>query len=112
MYELKETASSMRNNQTKNASKNVKYYSNDDVLLWKATLKAEFTYDGDSATCILSNINFTTYTSLWQCKNSSATKNGPQARGSITAISLTANTNQKEVTKLLIIKCSPSGKTS
>lgn len=61
------------------------YYSNKNVLQWKAVLDATFTYNGSSATCTKVNgLNVTIYDSSWSVGSKSTSKSGNTAYGYLT----------------------------
>lgn len=66
-------------------SKEYKYYSSSNVIQWKATLNATFTYTGSSATCTkVNSLNVTIYDSAWSVGSKSTSKSGNTAYGYLT----------------------------
>ena len=66
-------------------SKVTDHYSGDNVLVWKATLQATFTYDGSSARCTaVDNLSVRIFESGWSMASKSSSKSGNTATGNIT----------------------------
>lgn len=61
------------------------YYSDGNVLQWKAVLDATFTYNGSSATCTrVNSLNVTVYDSSWSVGSKSTSRSGNTAYGYLT----------------------------
>lgn len=61
------------------------YYSDTNVLQWKAVLNATFTYNGSSATCTsVNSLNVTIYDSSWSVGSKSTSRSGNTAYGYLT----------------------------
>lgn len=61
------------------------YYSDNNVLAWKAVLNATFTYNGSSATCTsVNSLNVTIYDSSWSVGSKSTSRSGNTAYGYLT----------------------------
>ncbi len=105
---IEDTANS-RATSTKSGTKNLNYYSADDELLWKATLKGTFSYNGTSATCTAASITHTVYDSTWKITSATATKSGNKAVGDVTAKHYFLGIPIKTLEQSFKITCSASG---
>ena len=106
--EVEETVST-RATGTKNGQKTATYVDSDNVVQWKATLKATFTYTGSSATCTNSSITYTISDSSWKITEATATKSGNKATGDVTAKKYFLGIPTKTVEETITITCSANG---
>ena len=106
--EVKETTISRASN-TKNAQRTATHTDSDGNVLWKATLKATFTYTGSSATCTYSSITYTVSDSSWKITEATATKSGNKATGNVTAKMYILGIPFKTVEKAITLTCSANG---
>ena len=88
------------------------YYSDTNVLQWKAVLNATFTYNGSSATCTsVNSLNVTIYDSAWSVGSKSTSKSGSTAYGYLTMNGkLVSGTQGVPVT--LTLSCDKNGNLS
>lgn len=86
--------------------------SEDNVLEWKATLKATFTYDGSTSRCTSVNSpTVTIYDSTWSLDSKSCSKSGNTATGTITmAKKLLLGSGKVPIT--LTLSCDKNGNLS
>ncbi len=94
---------------TKPGSISYSHYDASNVLLWKVTLNATFTYNGTTATCTSATPSYTVYGSAWKVTKSTASHSGNTATGSFTAKRYTLGIPVETVNKTLTLTCSPSG---
>ncbi len=95
---------------TVGASKTSYYYSDDDELIWSATLHGTFSYNGSSATCTEASItSYATYASLWEITSAVGTRSGNTAIGTIVAKKYFLGVAIQTVEGSLQISCSPTG---
>lgn len=106
--EITETTIARASN-TKGGTKSYTYYNSDGDALWKATLDAQFTYTGSSATCTSSKITYTIYDSSWKITEATATKSGNKATGNVTAKKYFLGIPTKTVEETITITCSANG---
>lgn len=106
--EITETTISRASN-AKGGTKSYTHYNSDGEALWKATLDAQFTYTGSSATCTSSKITYTVYNSSWKITEATATKSSNKATGNVTAKMYILGIPFKTVEKAITITCSASG---
>ena len=106
--EITETTISRASN-TKGGQKSATHYDSDGEAQWKATLDAQFTYTGSSATCTSSKITYTIYDSSWKITEATATKSGNKAMGNVTAKKYFLGIPTKTVEKAITITCSANG---
>lgn len=96
-------------NAAKSGSTSYSYYTSSNVLLWKVTLNATFTYNGTTATCTSATPSYTVYNSSWKVTKSTASHSGNTATGSFTAKRYTLGIPVETVNKTLTLTCSPNG---
>ena len=97
---------------TKSGTAIKNYYSNDDVLQWKAVLDATFTYNGSSATCTKVNgLNVTIYDSSWSVGSKSTSKSGNTAYGYLTMRGMLVG-GEQGVPVTLTLTCDRNGNLS
>ncbi|MBQ6931143.1 MAG: hypothetical protein IJN38_03355 [Clostridia bacterium] len=106
--EVEDTTISRASN-TKNAQRTATHTDSNGNVLWKATLKATFTYTGSSATCTNSNITYTISDSSWKITEATATKSGNKATGNVTAKKYVLGIPFKTVEETITITCSANG---
>lgn len=109
VVDIIEDATNARATSTKSGTKNLNYYSADDELLWKATLKGTFSYNGSSATCTAASITHTVYDSSWRITSATATKSSNQAIGNVTAKHYVLGIPIKTLEQSFKITCSANG---
>ncbi len=98
-----------RASYTKGGTKSYTYYDSDGDAQWKATLDAQFTYTGSSATCTSSKITYTVYNSSWKITEATATKSGNKATGDVTAKKYILGIPFRTVEETITITCSANG---
>lgn len=103
------TASAKAFNATKSGSISYSFYGASNVLLWKVTLAATFSYNGSTATCTSATPSYTVYNSSWKVTKSTASRSGNTATGIFTAKRYTLGIPVETVNKTLTLTCSPSG---
>lgn len=94
---------------TKLGSISYSHYNASNVLLWKVTLDATFSYNGSTATCISATPSYTIYNSLWKVTKATASHSGNTATGSFTAKRYTLGIPVETINKTLTLTCSPNG---
>ena len=100
---------STRATNTKTGQKSYTYYDSDDVIQWKATLTATFTYTGTSSTCTNANITYNVYDSNWKITEATSSKSENKATGKVTAKTYFLGIPTKTIEHTLNITCSASG---
>ena len=95
---------------TVSKTKNSKYYNSNDVLQWKATLTASFTYNGSTASCTSASASYTIYKDSWSNTLSTASKSGATATGNFTFKHYVLGICTKTVNKTLTLTCDKNGK--
>lgn len=94
---------------TKTGTKDATYYDSDGNILWKATLRATFTYTGSSATCTNAEVVYSTYNTAWKNTSKSATKSGNTATGNVTFKRYVLGIPVETIDKTITMTCSASG---
>jgi len=98
-----------RASNTKGGIKSYTHYDSGGDAQWKATLDAQFTYTGSSATCTSSKITYTIYDSSWKITEATATKSGNKATGDVTAKKYFLGIPTKTIEQTITITCSVNG---
>lgn len=98
-----------RSSNTKTGSKKMEHYSTNDELLWDATIIGTFTYNGTSATCSFSNIDYNIFNSNWKITSATATKNSNKAIGNITAKRYLLGVSIESIDRAITLTCSATG---
>lgn len=60
------------------------YYTNDDELVWKVTLRGSFTYNGTTSSCTSSSVSINVIDDSWYTVSQSADKTANQAHAVVT----------------------------
>lgn len=82
--EIVTTSVSTRASGSKTGYKNYTYVDNSNVLQWKATLTASFTYTGTSSTCTSANCSVSISNSAWYVVSNSTSRSGNTATTNLT----------------------------
>ena len=106
------TESYSRASGTKTGSKVLNYYSEDNTLMWKATLTGAFTYTGSSSTCTTSSCSVTIYDSAWYTISKSATKSGNTASASVAMGKKLLGVTVSQVPASITLSCDANGNLS
>lgn len=94
---------------TKTAKKTITHKESDGEILWSATLKGSFSYDGSSATCTSSNITYSVTNNAWKITSATATESENKSLGNIIAKKYTLGIPFKTIEKTITIACSANG---
>lgn len=98
-----------RATNTKSGSKVYTYYTNDDELVWKVTLRGTFTYNGTTSSCTASNVSINIINDSWYTVSQSADKDANEAYAVVTMgrklLGITINKLKVE----LILACDKNG---
>lgn len=68
---------------TRAGTKNITYYSSNDVALWKAVLQGVFQYTGSSSECVDAVCTVTIYDNSWHLASKTATHSGETAYATV-----------------------------
>ncbi|MCD8018119.1 MAG: hypothetical protein LUF92_00580 [Clostridiales bacterium] len=88
--------------------KSVAKNSSGDIL-WSVTIKATFSYDGETSKCTSYSHSTSSPGKSWSIKSSSYSKSGNSATVKATAIHKGTDGTEKSYSRSVTIKCSPSG---
>ena len=94
---------------TKSATRRLTYFNANDVSEWYFELSATFSYTGSSVTCTRADVATKIYNDQWKVKDTSRTKAGGKATGTIEIKYTVMGVTIKTVTKTLILTCSRDG---
>lgn len=94
---------------TKTGAKTLTYYSAKDEPQWSFELSATFSYTGSSVTCTRADVATKIYNNQWKVKDTSSSKSGGKATGTIEIKYTVMGVTIKTVTKTLILTCSRDG---
>lgn len=94
---------------TKTAKKTITHKDSDGEILWSATLKGSFSYDGSSATCTSSNITYSIADETWKLISANATKSENKALADIVVRKYALGIPFKTIEKTITIACSANG---
>lgn len=100
---------SARAAQTKSGTKTVSKKNASGQVVWSASLKGTFTYDGKKATCTASSVSVSIKNSTWKLSSKSAGKTGNKATGKVVMKQYYQNSVIDSVTQSITLSCSPSG---
>ena len=103
------TVMDMRASGTKSGSKTYRYYGNDGVEEWRATLTGTFTYTGSSATCTASSCSVTITDTDWYTVSKTASKSGSTALADVTMGRKFLGITVEKKAVNIQINCSASG---
>ena len=94
---------------TKSATRRLTYFNANDVSEWYFELSATFSYTGSSVTCTRADVATKIYNDQWKVKDTSSSKSGGKATGTIEIKYTVMGVTIKTVTKTLILTCSRDG---
>ena len=95
---------STRTAQTKSGTKTVSKKNASGQVVWSASLKGTFTYDGKKATCTASSVSVSIKNPTW-----SAGKTGNKATGKVVMKQYYQGQATHTETQSITLSCSPSG---
>lgn len=104
-----ESSQIFKTTNTKSAKKTVTHKDNSGEILWSATLKANFSYNGSSATCTSSSITYSIADDTWKLISANATKSDNKALADIVAKKYALGIPFKTIEKTITIACSANG---
>lgn len=84
------------------------YRAKDGSLLWSVSIKATFTYDGNTSKCTSCSHSASAPAKTWSIKSVSSSKNGNSATATAVATH-TSNVGAKDYTRSITIKCNKNG---
>ncbi len=102
-----EEVSSTKGSKTK--TKNYYFHNSNEVLQWKATLTASFTYNGSTASCTSASASYVIYDNSWHNTQSTASKSGATATGNFTFKHYVLGIPTKTINKTLTLTCDRNG---
>ena len=73
-----------RASNTKSGNKVYTYYTSDDELVWKVTLRGSFTYNGTTSSCTSSSVSINVIDDSWYTVSQSADKTANEAHAVVT----------------------------
>lgn len=95
---------------TKNGSKTLSYYNEDNEVVWSATVHGIFSYNGSSSTCTDASITYTINNSVWRITSTNAYASGNSAIGEVTAKKYSiAVIPIQTIERTVTLTCSPTG---
>ena len=100
---------STRAAQTKSGTKTVSKKNASGQVMWSASLKGTFTYDGKKATCTSSSITVNIRATSWKLSSKSAGKTGNKATGKVVMKQYYQGHATHTETQSITLSCSPSG---
>lgn len=86
---------------TKSATRRLTYFNANDVSEWYFELSATFSYTGSSVTCTRADVATKIYNDQWKVKDTSSSKSGGKATGTIEIKYTVMGVTIKTVTKTL-----------
>lgn len=104
-----DTTRSPRGPTNENGTKTVSKKNASGQVVWSASLKGTFTYDGKKATCTASSVSVSIKNSTWKLSSKSAGKTGNKATGKVVMKQYYQNSVIDSVTQSITLSCSPSG---
>ena len=106
---LTQDSVSTRAAQTKSGTKTVSKKNASGQVMWSASLKGTFTYDGKKATCTSSSITVNIRATSWKLSSKSAGKTGNKATGKVVMKQYYQGQATHTETQSITLSCSPSG---
>lgn len=79
------------------------------IVLWSVTVKANFTYNGTTATCTSSSVSATIKDSTWKISNKYSTRCSNYGTATATANRYSDGKIINTITKTVKLTCSPTG---
>ena len=92
-------------------TKTAKYKNASGKVLWSVSIRATFTYDGSTSKCTSCSHSTTCPAKTWKIKSVSSSKSGNSATAKVTATQ-TSESESRDFTKSVTIKCSKNGTVS
>lgn len=108
---LSSVLSTMSSSKTITKTKTATYKNSAGTVLWSVSIKATFTYNGNTSKCTSCSHSTTAPSKDWSIKSCTSSKSGNKATAKAVAIHTIA-TGSSTITKSVTISCSPSGKVS
>lgn len=90
-------------------TKTTKLKNADGDVMWSVSIKATFSYDGNTSKCTSCTPSATSYASSWSIKNVTSSKSGNSATATGQATYTAPSGSSRNYTKSVTITCSATG---